>query len=310
MYLAVQRLISIAQRPVTESVEAGTEPDGSCDLPQALAMHLLKGLVHDASLSTALLHPELMEPIFRLSIELFDHPHWAIRNAALQLHGSAIPRLAGPHFNKTTAELFHKFPGLEEFFLNKLIQRNNSEELVGSGLIPSLSLLCRLAPSNDPASRNETFSTLLTQLLAHPVSQVRTMAARSLLAFIPLYKTKWKTILLCDETISLTSDTSNMVQNNRLHGQLLVLQEFLGRCRAVALSVEDWQTIREAVSALSGIEQTQPCYYVKLAVLQLFKQLGMAGNVDFFKQQLEGGEVVRRQLHQQPGFSDWVILNK
>lgn len=310
MYLTVQRLIRVAQRPVVDPSEAESQADAICDLPQALAMHLLKGLVHDGSLGSALLDQGLLESITRLSIDLFDHPNWSVRNAALQLHGSVIPRLTGSHSNKTTAELFHKLPDFEDFLMAKLngsSKKQPRNELVSSGLIPTLSLLCRLAPSNGQPRRNDRFSSRLTELLDHPVVQVRSLAARSLLAFVPLYKTKWMTVRLCEEASQLSAAASG---TNRLHGHLLTLHEFLTRCRAVALSVEDWQMIREAVSALSVIEQSQPCYYIKLAVLQLFKQLGMHGNVDFFKEQIRGGESVRELLHQHPGFSDWVSLIK
>ena len=302
--VAVKRLIDVAQRPL----ETGErEPDGTCDLPQALAMHLLKGLVHDSSLTNALLLPDLMEPIVRLSVELFDHPHWAVRNAALQLHGSVIPRLTGTQAHRTTAELFHKLPGLENFLLGKLNVRldNAQDGMISAGLIPTLSLLCRLAPSNEDETRNSRFYSRLTELLGHPVVQVRSLAARSCLAFVPLYKTKWKTVQLCEEVPQLASS----VHTNRLHGHLLALHDFLTRCRAVALSVEDWQMMREAVSNfLVTLEENYPCYYVKLAVLKLFQQLGMFGNVGFFKELCKGGEAARKSLYQHPGFADWLRL--
>lgn len=267
-------------------------------------MHLLKGLVNDASLSTALLHPDLMEPIVRLSVGLFDHPHWAVRNAALQLHGSVIPRLIGAQANKTTAELFHKLPGLEDFLFSKLESVEANGRLISGGLIPTLSILSRLGPSIEDEKRNNRFYPRLVELLGHPVVHVRSLAARSLLAFVPLYKTKWKTVQMCEEATQIEA-----LGMNRLHGHLLALHEFLARCRAVALSVEDWQIVRSAVStSLIALEQNCPCYFVKLAVLKIFKQLGMAGNIDFFKEHLQGGISARRALYQNPGFADWLRL--
>jgi len=83
--LATGRLIGIAGRPVEEK-------DVTCDLPQPIAMHMLQSLVHDASLSVSIL--PWMESIVRLCIDSFAHPHWSIRNAALQVRFLTITNLS------------------------------------------------------------------------------------------------------------------------------------------------------------------------------------------------------------------------
>ncbi len=301
----------MAQRPV----EMNIGQDDVCDLPQSVAMHLLKSLVHDASLSVGL-QPDLMEPIVRLSVDSFAHPHWSVRNAALQLHGSVIPRLVGVS-NKTTTELFHKLPGLESFFIEKLSEQPEERQLVTGGLIPSLSILSRLSPGPGKESLNSLFSSQLIALLGHPVVQVRQLASQSLLAFVPLFKTKWTTMQLCEDATILacqkTSDTPlNMCVRgssitNSLHGCLLAIFEFLSRCRDVALSVEDWEMIRKSVSTLIPVEKEHPSYYIKLAVLKLFQILpSMAGDMESFWLYRE--EAVRKLYHHQPGFGDWLRL--
>ena len=75
--LATKKLIGIAERQVEKS------DDGSCDLPQAIAMHILKSLVHDATLSLSI--QPWIESIVTLCIDSFTHQHWSIRNAALQV---------------------------------------------------------------------------------------------------------------------------------------------------------------------------------------------------------------------------------
>lgn len=309
--MTTKRLITVAQRPF----DVNEKQDDICDLPQSVAMHLLKSLVHDASLSVGV-QPELMEPIVKLSVDSFSHPHWSVRNAALQLHGAVIPRLIGAT-GKTTAELFHKLPGLEPFFLQKLAEQPEGRQLVSGGLIPSLSILSRLFPDYGNESRNSRFTTLLIVLLGHPVIQVRQLAAQSLLAFVSLFKTKWITMQLCEDAVTLVTRTHSETPlhmcvpgssiTNSLHGCLFSIYEFLNRCRDVALSVEDWEMIREAVSALIPVENNHPSYYIKSAILKLFQMLpNMAGDLDFFTMYRD--KSVRKLYQNQPGFCDWLKL--
>ena len=296
--LAVGRLIGVAQRPVEVAMPGS-------DLPQAIAIHLLKGLVHDASLMAGL-RTDLMDPIVRLAVDLFSHPHWSVRNAALQLHGAVIPRLLG--HAKSTAELFHKLPGLEAFLYDKLYTNDT--------LIPVLSLFCRLAPSGRDEGVNKRFSARLLELLGHSIVQVRSLAAQSLLAFVTLFKTKWTTIQLCEDAEILASTDVTMLsmcnlleknsRTNNLHGCLLAVYEFLQRCRNVALSVEDWETLRKSVLTLKQIETSHRCYYIRLAVLKLYQLVGVAGDCELFRS-YEDDSV--RLLHQHsPGFADWLRL--
>lgn len=308
--VATCKLVSIAQRPVV----VDEDEQEIRDTPQALAIHILKSLVNDASLSGGL-QPELMVPIIRLSIDSFSHPDWSIRNAALQLHGAIIPRLMG-HTCKTTAELFHKLPGLEAFLLNKLAEETEKCQLISGGLIPSLTLICRLSPSSCNESYNANFISCLKKLMGHPVVQVRQLTAKSLLAFVPLFKTKSTTILLCEDAEALANNnpqaslrlcTRGPSRTNNLHGCLLAIDEFLSRCQEVALSVEDWEIIRKAVSGLAKTEKEHPCYYIKLAVLKLFEKLpGITGEFDFFACYRK--ESVRRCQQHHPGFRDWLRL--
>ena len=120
-------------------------------------------------------------------------------------------------------------------------------------------------------------------LLGHPVVQVRQLAAQSLLAFVSLFKTKWITMQLCEDAVILVTQKSSETPfhfcvpgsstTNSLHGCLLAVFQFLSRCRDIALSVEDWEMIREAVSALVPIENDHRSYYIKSAILKLFQML-------------------------------------
>ena len=77
MGLATKRLIGVAGRPLEKN------DDLTCDLPQPIAMHILQSLVHNATLSVSIL--PWIESIVGLCIDSFAHPHWSIRNAALQV---------------------------------------------------------------------------------------------------------------------------------------------------------------------------------------------------------------------------------
>ena len=308
--MATSRLIAVGQRPVVVNEDEAEIRD----MPQALAMHILKSLVNDASLSGGM-QPELMVPIIRLSIDSFSHPDWSIRNAALQLHGAIIPRLIGQTC-KTTTEVFHKLPGLESFLLEKLAEETEKSQLISGGLIPSLSLISRLSPSSCNESFNASFIACLKKLLGHSVVQVRQLTAKSLLAFIPMYKTKSTTVLLCEDAEVLAKNNGQTplrlcirgpARTNSLHGCLLAIDEFLNRCQEVALSVEDWEIIRKAVAGLGRMEKEHPSYYIKLAVLKLFEKLpGITGEFDFFTCFRE--DSVRRSQQHHPGFRDWLRL--
>ena len=78
---------------------------------------------------------------------------------------------------------------------------------------------------------------------------MRVLASQTLLAFVPLHRTKETTLLLCADALTLAADADAELRvcsvrhsTNGLHGCLAAVAEFLHRCRSVALSVEDWQT--------------------------------------------------------------------
>ena len=95
---------------------------------------------------------------------------------------------------------------------------------------------------------------------------------------------------------------------NGLHGCLTAIGEFLNRCKNVALSVEDWELIRESVVALSRIEGEHSCYYIKLSVLKLFEAIGLPSQCDGqIAQYIE--DVKKRNVYEtKPGFSAWIRL--
>ncbi|XP_057375048.1 uncharacterized protein LOC130696001 [Daphnia carinata] len=309
--MATRRLIRIAERPVDMSqglIDA-------CNVPQPVAIHVLTSLVQDALLNVDL-QPELMDLTTQLGVNLFNHPLWFIRHAAVQLHGAIVTSLVGSS-SKTTAEFFHKLPGLETFFLGKLAGQTDGQHIFAGDLIPVLSILSRLSPDYRNEDRNSRFKGRLVALLGHPAIQIRQLVARSLLAFVPLPKTKWITMQLCEDALTLASRSISATPlhlcvrgssaTNSLHGCLLAIHEFINRCREIAISVQDWEMIRNSVATFVPIEKHHPSFYIKLTILKIFKMLkGMAGTPEFFR--IYRDESVRQLYYRHPGFSEWLAL--
>lgn len=307
--MATRRLIRVAERPVdtTEGL------NDACNISQPVAIHVLKSLVQDALLNVDL-QPGLMELIAKLSVNSFSHPLWFIRHAAVQLHGAVIASLVGSS-SKTTANLFHKLPGLETFFLDKLARQTDGRHIFAGNLIPVLSILSRLSPDFRNEDRNSRFKFHLMTLLGHPAIHVRQLVAQSLLAFVPLPKTKWITMQLCEDALTLASRSISATPlhlcvrgdsgTNSLHGCLLAIHEFINRCREIAISVQDWEMIRNSVATFVPIEKHHPSFYIKLTILKIFKMLkGMAGTPEFFR--IYRDESVRQLYYHHPGFSEWL----
>ena len=80
--MAIARLLAIVRRS-DHPVEAAEIEDNS----QAHALHILKSLVHDGGLNAEI--GLYLADILQASIESFNSPSWAIRNAALQLFGKS-----------------------------------------------------------------------------------------------------------------------------------------------------------------------------------------------------------------------------
>ncbi len=312
LVLATKWLINVAQRPV----DLNEDQDDANDLPQSVAIHILKSLVHDASLSVVL-QPDMMDLIFKLSVNSFSHSHWSVRNAALQLHGAVIPRLVGTS-SKTTGELFHKLPGLETFLIDQLGEETDQHQIVSRGILPTLGLLSRLSPSHRNEYRNFRFTFSLMAVLGHSVHQVRQSAAQSLLAFVPLFKTKCITLQLCSDAVILANENASektlhlcvrgSSSTNSLHGCLLAVFQFISRCRDIALNMEDWELIRKAVSEFIPIENDHPSFYIRLSILKIFQMLPgiMIEDSEFLRMYRD--ESVRTLHAHQPGFNEWLKL--
>ena len=141
---------------------------------------------------------------------------------------------------------------------------------------------------------------------------------------MPLFQTKRILLQLCDDAETLSAvDVSDAKQKrplnvcrnegnsgitNALHGCLLAIYELLNRCKDIALSVEDWEMIRNTVGGLSSMEEKHPSFYIKLAVLKLFETLGMAGNWQLLFKITNSNEQEQRLNQLTPGYANWIRL--
>lgn len=66
-------------------MDAANQLDDKVDLPQVHCLNILKALVVDAKLSSAI--RQYLARVTEICIDSFNSPIWAIRNAATQLFG-------------------------------------------------------------------------------------------------------------------------------------------------------------------------------------------------------------------------------
>ncbi|KAF8562861.1 hypothetical protein P879_09884, partial [Paragonimus westermani] len=197
----IQRLISLAepQKIWRSSAVASSLGQELTDPPQALALHLLRGIFSDACLQAHQLsicvpgHPTANAVVQALRLAVlpgFDFPSWTVSNAALQLHAVLVLRLTGTDCGRpriSTSEVFDTYVGLRDMFLDTLERARRDHEGLTSTtkLIPILTVLARLDPGKHESSTDARMRELLSYfLLNHRNYAVRQLAALAFLAFV------------------------------------------------------------------------------------------------------------------------------
>ncbi|KAH9280649.1 Uncharacterized protein ECG_06767 [Echinococcus granulosus] len=167
------------------------------DPPQALALHLIKGVIEDARLGpVAFASPPppgsddwFTAIVCRLALPNFTAEEWTIANASLQLFGALVKRLVGPLHSRpatTVAEVFGRYPSLFKAFLNTFSVDLTGKRLARSAAVPLLSLLSRLSPSPNaafPEGSKREMRDCLRQYLSHRVAKIRHLAGKAFVAF-------------------------------------------------------------------------------------------------------------------------------
>ncbi|XP_002069494.3 uncharacterized protein LOC6648110 [Drosophila willistoni] len=185
LHRAVQRILQRLSKATT----AGGDCAGNLDRWEALALHYLCVLVRDTELRPAM--SKYYNEIMLVAMEHIDHAEWTISNAALQLYGASLGKLAGQRqateFEMPLAwepcdlnydELSHLLPKASE----QMLQSCQSQQVTTSSIILFLGFLSKIEHLRTSGDRKlspmlHSFRRLSWQLLRHKCEQVRQLAA-------------------------------------------------------------------------------------------------------------------------------------
>ncbi|ESN99933.1 hypothetical protein HELRODRAFT_192654 [Helobdella robusta] len=197
------------------------QPAQLCDKPKVHGLNILKTLVQESCLSDCM--SQYVEDMMDEVLQCFHHDDWMVRNAALQLFGSLVPRLLGEksttnkqHLHITTSceffkrypRLFNslvdvlsleinrlkfKYPSLVQFnhdVINDVSTSTNQESAAinrykgqRSSLIPVLTLLSGLSPSTT-ADQSSSLQTNKLLTLVQCLSYSEIWKVRQLSSFL------------------------------------------------------------------------------------------------------------------------------
>ncbi|KAL5965618.1 hypothetical protein TSMEX_006656 [Taenia solium] len=244
------------------------------DPPQALALHLIKGVFEDARLGpVAFVSPPppgsddwFTAVVCRLALPNFTADEWTIANASLQLFGALMKRLIGPLHSRpktTVAEVFGRYPSLFKAFLSTFTVDLTGKRLARSVAVPLLSLLSRLSPSPNAAFSEESKEEMrdcLRQYFSHRVAKIRHLAGEAFVAFFtPAATPSADSALLAVpgglECIFQTTRSVDVLScrthsSNTISGQLFALEAWLRG----ALSSEEASERAKHIDWLSAIK--------------------------------------------------------
>ncbi|KAM7542068.1 hypothetical protein Aperf_G00000010541 [Anoplocephala perfoliata] len=252
------------------------------DPPQALALHLMKGALEDARLGSVVfgLPPPpgadnwLTTLFCDLVLPNFSHEGWTVFNGSLQLFTTIMKRLIGPlhsHPGTSVGEVFGRYPRLFHTFKNILSNFSTENCLARNPAVPLLGLLSRLKPSSNAAFSEENSAEMLECLrpfLSHQVAQIRSLAAKSLIAFfLPsaprladasvLASSGGLQIIFKGDLFKSSATVDNSKGANAISGQLLALRAWIRRAPTSFESGErakivDWPVAIRLLNAWIG----------------------------------------------------------
>ncbi|XP_072945916.1 uncharacterized protein [Epargyreus clarus] len=231
--------------PQPSTNENDIDTSNEKDLPKAIYIHFLTRIVTDSSLAS-----DMMYYSAKLAEVAFDNLNsscWQIRNAALQLYGSLIPKLIGQKKNSGASEeviatvAVDEFrthsPKLWEYMVKQLKNSTESCDVVHThnNLVPILSILANMAPMYSFSNENELDEELLPSLislLGSPIYVVRRLTAKCLLNIYPF-----------QDILNVLLNSSCQTENC-LHGSLLLLNEFIKQYKGKKDLIENMETLK------------------------------------------------------------------
>ncbi|XP_065564093.1 uncharacterized protein LOC136029548 isoform X2 [Artemia franciscana] len=216
---AMERLIKIASQEPTSS-------NSHLDMVQAQALHIIKSLVEDASMSK-FIYP-CCGRLFGICVDHFSSPFWTIRNASLQLYGGLVLRLIGQkkvnengRASLTTFGFINRYPEIAQVVSKELIKSCANLRHLNPSLVPLLSLLARLSPGFE-TNFDASMCSSLRRLLGHVEYKVRELAAQALANFVKYYDVPNAIVSDCAEVWKyLGRDNTNLIHGYMLYMSVL-----------------------------------------------------------------------------------------
>lgn len=213
--LAFAKLMEIAEVPITEFQD-------KLDLPQVNAHNCIKAIFVETKLSRACM-PYVTESL-GLSLTGFVSEFWAIRNCAMMLFTAIQNRLFGKSGKDYAARLFFtRFHGVRALLhstllnaTNSIIEKDKNVDRNIESLFLIANLLSRLKPTPGFDGLDE-FCVLLKKSLSCSNWEVRELVSKAIA----------KLIIFSEGEIVELINNLNLVNQNRLHGELLLLKYIL-----------------------------------------------------------------------------------
>ncbi|XP_074659544.1 tRNA (32-2'-O)-methyltransferase regulator THADA-like [Tubulanus polymorphus] len=266
---AVQTLLDVGSTPLPN------DEDQRIDLPQVHAINIMKAILKESSLSSAI--QPFLSDLMIFSITGFSSASWALRNAATQLFGTVLSKVLGQKrmkdetsiFNSslTLNQFFAQYPDLRQFMFG-LLRSCHSTGRIQPTIFPILAILARLSPGADiDLTEFKEFHEALFGLLKNPIYAVRELTAASTPVFIAKKDIhKYMLDIVCDKL----PNSAEVCNQNELHGLLMLLEKLLSLER---LSVS-WQEILDKLLLKSWINTSQnPCSLTRALFLRIMNKV-------------------------------------
>ncbi|XP_071494051.1 tRNA (32-2'-O)-methyltransferase regulator THADA-like [Diadema antillarum] len=239
----VEKLMEIARLPLPE------QPDAKQDLPQSHGLNILRSLFVNSSLAWDVL--PYAEEAVQLAIDGFSSSNWAVQNSSMQLLGALIARIFGQkkvqdehsQVNTLSApEFFQRYPRLRAYLLQEVRTAASLHQDSGSTGSGKLHLIPRLHPvlliltklgggMATPEQKRDLqeFIQPIQSLVSSPIYSVRDLASR---AMLPLLSDAGSLSNMTLQLLSWMPPSEHPVifDQNRLHGNLLMIQKMMNTC--------------------------------------------------------------------------------
>ncbi|SSD59972.1 uncharacterized protein SCODWIG_01733 [Saccharomycodes ludwigii] len=219
-----EKLLEISQVPIVEH-------EDRLDLPQVNAFNCIKALFVESRLSDTCI--DFSCPLLKLCLNNFNSPIWAMRNCSIMLFAALQNKLFGKLGRNTNARLFFsKYKSIREILLEKLENSINNIEITGcdggnnsesvESLFLVLTIISRLKKTPGYTGLDD-FKDLIVKCLSNNNWKIREMAARALCSVVVASD--------CEDLVKFLFlkelGEFPLASQNRLHGILLVVKEFL-----------------------------------------------------------------------------------